>query len=62
MSSQGGNLIEEYATVFALAGVLGAVESVQRRGNGKLIACVFGAFAFGLAALTKDPLMLSALP
>ena len=59
---EGGNLTEEYATVFALAGVLGAVESVHREGKGKLIACAFAAFPFGLAALTKEPFALSALP
>lgn len=59
---EGGNLTEEYASIFALAGVLGAVESVARTGRAKLVATACAAFAFGLAALTKEPFALSALP
>ena len=59
---EGGNLTEEYASIFALAGVLGAVESVARAGRARLVASAGAAFAFGLAILTKEPFALSALP
>jgi hypothetical protein len=59
---EGGNLTEEYASIFALAGVLGAVESAARAGRARLVASACAAFAFGLAILTKEPFALSALP
>ncbi|MCA8979512.1 MAG: glycosyltransferase family 39 protein [Planctomycetes bacterium] len=59
---QGGNLTEEYASVFALAGVLGAVEAGARAGRARLVAVAGAGFSFGLAALTKEPFALSALP
>jgi 4-amino-4-deoxy-L-arabinose transferase-like glycosyltransferase len=59
---EGGNLTEEYASVFALVGVLGAVECVHRAGFRKRLACLLAATGFSLAALTKEPFVLTALP
>jgi hypothetical protein len=60
---QGGNLTEEYAASFALAGAWLALRSERAAGGraGRALAALSGA-AFAAAALTKEPFAASALP
>lgn len=58
---QGGNLTEEYAVVFVLAGI-GAVLLAQRAGRRPGALLIAGAgLCFGLATLTKEPFLFSSV-
>ena len=60
---EGGNVTEEYAVTFMLAGMAAAVASRQiasRRGSAVLVGLC--GFAMGCAVLTKEPFLLTALP
>ncbi|MCL2701896.1 MAG: hypothetical protein FWE88_09445 [Phycisphaerae bacterium] len=59
---QGGNFTEEYAVVFALAGVAAAVASRQGGVRRSCLLAVLSGAAFGCAVLCKEPFLLTALP
>ena len=57
-----GNVTEEYALVFVLAGILCALRASPQHGSSILALCVGSGACFALAALTKEPFVLSSVP
>lgn len=60
---EGGNLTEEYGTVFLLAGIVMTLYATQSRDFRRmlLVSMMAGVF-FALSALTKEPFLLSVIP
>jgi hypothetical protein len=59
---EGGNLTEIYAAVFVLAGIFLCVLALETRREAQLACAAGSGLFFALAALTKEPFLLSALP
>jgi hypothetical protein len=59
---QGGNLTEEYATIFLLCGVYASQWARSLVGGRSLLCGALAGFCLSLAALTKEPFVLSAIP
>ena len=61
---EGGNLTEEYGSVFALAGMLFALLARNARGGNFRfpMLCSLSGMSFSLAALTKEPFLFTAIP
>lgn len=59
---EGGNLTEVYAVVFVLAGILCCALALETRHEAQMACAAGSGFFFALAALTKEPFVLSALP
>lgn len=59
---QGGNLTEEYATVFVLCGIYASQYARGLIGRRSMMASALAGFWFSLAALTKEPFLFSFIP
>jgi hypothetical protein len=58
----GGNFTEEYGAVFVLGGILTAVLSLRVEGKNKDASHLLSGLLFALAALTKEPFLLTSIP
>ncbi|MFH0793742.1 MAG: hypothetical protein V2A74_06885, partial [bacterium] len=59
---EGGNLMEEYAVIFVLAGILCVLHAREAGGRKALVQSCAAGLMFSLAAFTKDPFILSSVP
>jgi 4-amino-4-deoxy-L-arabinose transferase-like glycosyltransferase len=59
---EGGNVTEEYASVFILAGALCAVHAVRRSNPPSAWLSALAGALFACAALTKEPFVVSSFP
>lgn len=59
---EGGNLTEEFAGIFLVAGILGAALSAASNGPRASLTALLSGLSISFAALTKEPFVLSTLP